>query len=419
LDEVVVSSPEPASSTSLQRGVFLRRNLALDVTAAVGIGVTFSLVTALLAPIGRRAGMDPLGLAMLGAAPFIANALGMLAGRWGARSQRQLAAIRATGAILIVSLVLAPFPLAMIAAASAYWVTMSFGMPFQARLWGEMYPSRLRGRLLGLIGTARGGAGAIAVFLAGLVAVSLGDVPALALIGVIGIVTAIAWVFMRAPNAADPPKFSARGSLRLIRENPSLRNTLLAQGFYGGGLIAAAPLYALVQVDRLHLSLAEVGFIGLLAAASNTISYLAWGTLTDRRGGPIVLGVASAFGFVSLAAWAVAPQVSVLYIAAITGGIAGAGIDLGLQSAMITGVPTEERGAVMAGWNALTGLRGAAAPFIATLLVQFGVLSVTGALVGCAIVTAIGVALYLRDGFPLAVPAHRPRLLRRAAFLRA
>ncbi len=86
---------------------------------------------------------------------------------------------------------------------------------------------------------------------------------------------------------------------------------------------------------------------------------------------------------------------------------------------MITGVPTEERGAVMAGWNALTGIRGAAAPFIATGLVQLGVLSVTGALATCAIVTAIGVALYLRNGFPTAVPAHRPRLLRRAALLRA
>src|SRR5262245_19259967 len=167
------------------------------------MGVTFSLVTALLAPIGRRAGMDPLGLAMLGAAPFIANALGMLAGRWGARSQRQLAAIRATGAILIVSLVFAPLPIAMIAASFGYWVTMSFGMPFQARLWGEMYPSRLRGRILGLLGTARGGAGAAAVFLAGLIAVSLGDVRALALIGVVGVLTAVAWIFMRAPNAAD------------------------------------------------------------------------------------------------------------------------------------------------------------------------------------------------------------------------
>jgi MFS family permease len=243
-------------------------------------------------------------------------------------------------------------------------------------------------------------------------------VPALALVGVVGAITAVAWIHMRAPNAADPPRFSARGSLRLIRDKPLLRNTLLAQGFYGGGLIAAAPLYALVQVDRLQLSLAQVGFIGLLAAASNTISYVAWGTLTDRRGGPVVLGIASGFGLVSLAAWAVAPQVSVLYIAAIAGGIAAAGIDLGLQSAMITGVPSEERGAVMAGWNALTGLRGAAAPFIATGLVQLGMLSVTGALVTCGIVTAIGVLLYLRDGFPTAVPQHRPRLLRRPEFLR-
>jgi MFS family permease len=396
----------------------LRRNLGLDFTASIGVGVSFIMVAGLLSTVGRRAGMDALGLAMLGAAPFLANALGMLAGRFGPRSPRQLAVLRASGAALLVLLILAPFPPLMILVAAGYWLSMSFGTPFQARMWGAIYPPRLRGRFLGLLGTGRAAAGGVAVLVAGLLAASIGDVPAIAAVGVLGMLLVLASAGIRAPAAADPPKFSARASIRVLRGKPAILNALFAQGFYGGGLIAAAPLYALVLVDRLHLSLAQVGFIGMLAAASTTVSYLAWGSLADRRGGQLLLGLASVLGLTSLLLWAVTPSVVLLYVAAISGGLAGAGIDLGLQSVMISGVPSEERGAVMAGWNALTGIRGVAAPFVATGLVQFGVLSVTGALLACAVVTAVGMAIYLRRVIPTMADGGLPALWRRVGLLR-
>ena len=74
------------------------RNLAFDLLAAVGVGVTISLVGALLPTIARRGGVDPIGLAALAAAPFIANLLGMFAGRVGPRSTFQLALMRGGGA---------------------------------------------------------------------------------------------------------------------------------------------------------------------------------------------------------------------------------------------------------------------------------------------------------------------------------
>ena len=80
-------------------------------------------------------------------------------------------------------------------------------------------------------------------------------------------VCAIAYAGFRAHAAGDPPRFSARDSIRALRERPVLGRVALAQGFYGGGLIAALPLYALVYVDRLDLSLADVGIIGILTAA--------------------------------------------------------------------------------------------------------------------------------------------------------
>ena len=88
----------------------LGRNLALDLLAAVGVGVSIALVTTLLPTIARRGGLEPLGLAALAAAPFIANLLGVFAGRFGPRSPRQLALIRGAGAASLVALFIVPTP---------------------------------------------------------------------------------------------------------------------------------------------------------------------------------------------------------------------------------------------------------------------------------------------------------------------
>ena len=53
---------------------------------AVGVGVTLAVVTSLLPTIARRGGLEPIGLAALGAAPFVANLLGAFAGRFGPRT---------------------------------------------------------------------------------------------------------------------------------------------------------------------------------------------------------------------------------------------------------------------------------------------------------------------------------------------
>ena len=259
-------------------------NLGLDLVAAVGVGVSMALVTSLLPTIARRGGLEPMGLAALAAAPFIANLLGAFAGRFGPRSPRQLAVIRGVGAASLVLLFVLPVPPVMILVSVVSWLSISFGGPFHLRLWGAMYPARLRGRIVGTIGTGRAAAGALAALAGGVIADRLGGPTAVALAGAVGAVCAIAYAGFHAQAAAHPPVFSARDSIRALRERPVLARVALAQGFYGGGFIAAAPLFAIVYVDRLDLSLADVGVIGILTAASTTVSFMAWGVVSDRFG---------------------------------------------------------------------------------------------------------------------------------------
>jgi MFS transporter, DHA1 family, staphyloferrin B biosynthesis exporter len=372
------------------------RNLALDLVAAIGIGVTMALISALLPAIARRGGLEPLGLSALAAAPFVANLLGAFAGRLGPRSPAELAVIRGVGATSLVLLFFAPIPAVMVLVAVLFWLSVSLGGPFHLRLWGSIYPSRLRGRMVGVIGMGRAAAGALAAFAGGIVADRLGGPTAVAIAGVIGIACALAYAGLRATSNDRAPGFSARDSLRALRERPVLARMVLAQGFYGGGFIAAAPLYALVYVDRLDLSLADVGLIGILAAGSTTIAFPVWGAVADRRGGLVALRVGGAIGLSSLIAYAVAPSVAFLWFGAIAAGLASASIDVGIAAVVSDQTPLATRSAAMAGWNAFTGARGIVAAFLMSALLQVGVVNVTTGLLLCAASSAIGVALYAR-----------------------
>jgi MFS family permease len=372
------------------------RNLSLDLIGAVGAGVTMALINALLPTIARRGGLEPLGLSALAAAPFVANFLGAFAGRAGPRTTAGLALVRAVGAGALVMSFVFPVPAVMVLVSILFWLSISFAGPFQLRLWGSMYPSRLRGRVVGVIGMGRAAAGALAAFAGGLIADRLGGPPAVAIAGVIGVACALAYMGLRGRFEERVPGFSARESIQAIRDRPVLARMTLAQGFYGGGLIAAAPLFALVYVDRLDLSLADVGVIGILTAASTTIAFPLWGAVADRHGPLTVLRVGGAVGLGSLVVYALAPHVAFLWVAALAAGVASASIDVGIAAVVSDQTPLASRAAAMAGWNAFTGARGIVAAFLMTSLLQIGLVDVTTGLLLCAGATAIGVAMYVR-----------------------
>lgn len=372
----------------------ISRNLSLDLIAAIGFGVSAALVSALLPTIARRGGLEPLGLAALAAAPFLTNLLSVFAGRLGPRSPRQFALLRALGAGSLVTLVFVPGAAVIVAVAFVFWASVSFSSPFQLRLWGATYPGRMRGRVVGFLGTGRAASASIAALVGGLLADRLGGPGAVALAGLVGAVCALAYVGFRASSAAAPLAYSARESIRAMRARPMLQRVALAQGFFGGGFIAAGPLLALVYVDRLDLSLSDVGVIGVLGSAATTVSFLAWGTVADRFDGLAAMRWGSIIGLGGLLAYAVAPGVAVLWLAAVAIGVSNSSIEVGIAGTISDHTPLASRAAAMSGWNAITGARGLVAPFLMSGLVQFEVVSVTAGLLLCAVASAIGVGLF-------------------------
>ena len=148
----------------------------------------------------------------------------------------------------------------MIAVSIVFWLSLSLSGPYYLRLWGTMYPPRILGRVVGFLGSGRAAAAALAAS------------------------PAASWPTDRRRDrrcAGGAGRARLRGRVRrpafarhrastfvLARDSsgrctsPILTRVAFAQGFYGGGMIAALPLYAIVNVDRLDLSLSDVGSSG-------------------------------------------------------------------------------------------------------------------------------------------------------------
>jgi MFS family permease len=295
---------------------------------------------------------------------------------------------------LLLLIVLAPVPIVLAAVAVGFWISVSFSIPFQHRLWGAIYPSRERGRLIGIVATGRAATVGVAALVGGLLADQIGGMAVVALAGAVGAACALSSSRIRAPEQAQAQPFSARASWHAFRDRPALRRIGFAQLFYGGGMIMAAPLFPLVHADRLGLSLAEVGVLGILTAISATASCMIWGGIADRRGGLMPIRVGTALAGAALLGYTFAPSVAVLWVSAVLIGVANSAMEMGWPNMLAEHTPLEDRAAAAAGLNALTGARGLVMPFIGTALVQMGLISVGAALFLCAMCTAFGVVLY-------------------------
>jgi hypothetical protein len=56
---------------------------------------------------------------------------------------------------LLVLFLVPPAPV-LVAVSVVFWLSLSFGGPFHLRLWGAMYPARLRGRVVGVMSFGTG-----------------------------------------------------------------------------------------------------------------------------------------------------------------------------------------------------------------------------------------------------------------------
>jgi predicted MFS family arabinose efflux permease len=305
------------------------------------------------------------------------------------------------GRALFFVALLSTGPVALVVMSVGMWLTLAMVAPQQVDVWRGSYPMRVRARVLGYLRVGQALATAIGAPLGGALIDRLGQGPMLGLGATLGIVGAAGYSRVRSQPVAASQRFTPAQSLRILNERPRYRRLVTAWVAWGFGSFMAAPLYALVLVDRFQASYADVGVLQLVGALSGLLAYFVLGQYLDRRGGfgatPIGLVLVAMVPLVYL--WA--PSLAFLAAGYILLNVGNSGCDLGWQVAQVSRVDDAHRLRYQAAHTSFTGPRGVAAPFVGSLALGLGVslgtvLVLSGALglVGAAMMaTALGLTL--------------------------
>jgi MFS family permease len=361
--------PEPAAER------LLRRNFAFDAVGALGTGLFNALVVNFLSVIARREGADPLLLAALAAAPFAANTLAIFFGFWVPAERQRVSYVSLlliVGRAMFLGGLFVTGPAALLAMGLGMWLTMAMLSPLQVDIWRGAYPQRLRARVLGYLRVLQTSAGAVGAPLGGMLIERLGHGPMLGIGAALGMLGAAGVSRVRTEPVAASQRFTPVSSLRLLAEQPRYRRLVVAWVIWGFGSFMATPLYALVLVDRFQASYSDIGFLQLAGALSGLLAYFVLGHYLDRKGGfgATPLGLLMV-GLVPLV-YLLAPSLPFLAIGYILLSVGNSASDLGWQVALVSRVSDEHRLRYQAAHTSLTGLRGAAAPFVGSLILGLG-----------------------------------------------
>ena len=387
-------SPDTYPAVSLPRLSTLHRNLALDLSSAVGLGTTMAVVSVLLPSVARREGLDAMGLAGLAALPFVASLLTLFAGRVGPRSPARLALLRSVGALGLLLVLVAPHPLLIAAATLAFWTSFALGAPLQQRIWATLYPTADRGRLRGVVGTGRFTARTVALLAITVEASTSGWVPVVAILAGVGAISSLAIGRMEVPGIEAGQSFSAQGSLRAVIGVPMVRRMAGAQLLFGAGVMAAPALIAMVHVDRLALGLDDIALAGLISYGSTAATIGLWGRLAGRFGALHTIAIGTLMGAAGLGLLAVAPSFTLVIAATLLLGTSNAAVNAAWP--LLIADHAEDQAAAAAGLNSIMGLRGMVAPFIVMAPVSAGYVDETGGLLLCLALSGAGALLYGR-----------------------
>jgi predicted MFS family arabinose efflux permease len=256
-----------------------------------------------------------------------------------------------------------------------FWLLETFPSPGYTRIIQVIYPEKIRGQVIAVVRLGMVAAILLTTPLAGW---ALDKLSYRVLFPVAGLVGMFAmWIFNRLEvneGPLPPRQTRSLASLwALVRHNRPFAIHLLAFAIYGLGGLLGYPLYAIVQVDRLHLSYTEIGFLGFAQSSAWLLGFLIWGRMVDRRGGLPVLSVNLLISVLVPISYIWASAGWMLLPAFIVQGLINAGVDVGLISTCIQLAEADKVVEYAAVQATVVGLRGMITPFLGAGLLRLGV----------------------------------------------
>ncbi len=256
-----------------------------------------------------------------------------------------------------------------------FWLLEAFVIPAYTRVIQKIYPESGRGKVMSTVRMGRVSIILLVTPLAGWAMDQVGYRVLFPIGALFGILATFLFTRIDVDEGELPPRQTKTFAdlWQIIRSDRNFAVYLLGYSLFGLGGLLSWPLYPVVQVDRLQLSYADIGFLGLAESITWLFSYLLWGRAIDKRGGLFVVRAISAISIVTPLTYMSAQNIWMLLPSAIARGLGMAGFELGRISAGIQLADPDRVTEYAAIQSTVVGLRGLVAPAMTVGLLRLGV----------------------------------------------
>ncbi len=350
----------------------VRRNAAIDITAAAFFGLWGGLTTPFIPFMGRRLGASPLEVSVLVAAQSVVLVLSL----WAVNLLRIGHPVRV---VIIPSLIARALFLAMplvrtpeeyVILIVVHFAIAQMNSLGYAQVMRVIYPDDVRGRIMGVVRVGMALCWIAASLLGGRLMQLVDFRWVFAAAAVFGMTSSAVFSRIRLPAVPEPEeRTSLREVRRILREDHGYRRFLTGLFIYGFGTWLYGPAVAILLVDVLHATSFQAGLLGAVTSTTWLFSYYYWGRMMDRRSAAMTMSRVVFIGSLTPLIYLTALNGWMVQGAGITEGLTSAGFDIGWIGAVLQYAPVGHIRHYAAIWNFLVGLRAGTAPFLAGVLI--------------------------------------------------
>ncbi|RIX53070.1 MFS transporter [Paenibacillus nanensis] len=389
------------------------RNARTDLIASCLFGLFNVVMNQFYVAFAIQQGASHVQVGLLTAAPAIGLIFSPFWANWIERAKAPKPFViipNLIGRLLLLLPAFFAYPSVYVATALIFQLLMGIQAPAYAALVSRMYPTDIRGRLMGYVRVAMGILMIPLAYLVGGWSEAFGPSGPLIAASIAGVVSAAIFNTLklskkaertsepdsRQREASEPEakkqKFAWKEQWELVASNRALAVFLAATTFAGFGNMLASPLYQITQVDVLELTNVQIGYARVAYFTALLLTFWTAGRMIDRF--PIKYTL-----MIGIGAYAIVPMLYGLwgtYPAVIIGnGIQGIGEaiwDIGILAFVFRLVPGRE--AMVFGIHLmLFGVRGTLGPILGSTLTSQ--VPISALLIAAGICGAIGTVLFI------------------------